>query len=504
MTPEIILGPPGTGKTTSLLGEVESELARGTEPDRIGYVSFTRRAADEAITRAAAKFELTRADLPHFRTLHSLCYQWLNLQRGDVLEGHRVQEFADYAGVRITGAFTEDGTTTGFEDGDRMMHMVNLARVRRIPLRQQYDMDPDDQGWQAVNHFAKCLTAFKAANGLHDYTDMLEAFISADRSPRLEVLFVDEAQDLSRLQWDVVHRLARDARRVVIAGDDDQAIYRWAGADVDALVDMTGDVRVLGQSYRVPPALQRIAAGLIGRVRHRREKVWAARTGEVGTVERASDIRRVSVSGDETVLVLARNTYLLRDIVAPELRARGTVFEWRGHSSIKQGVVEAVVAWEDLRRGRSVTGAKARVVYSHMSSGRGVARGHKTLPQVGDDEHVDMDTLRSRMGLRADGPWYGALDRIAGGDVAYMRRALQSGEKLQTSGQPRVRLSTIHGAKGAEADHVVLLTEVAPRTFKETETSQDDELRVWYVAATRARSRLTVVDPRSNFACPWL
>jgi predicted NACHT family NTPase len=48
---KIILGPPGTGKTTKLLSLVESYLEKGVEPDRIGYFAFTRRAANEAVER---------------------------------------------------------------------------------------------------------------------------------------------------------------------------------------------------------------------------------------------------------------------------------------------------------------------------------------------------------------------------------------------------------------------------------------------------------------------
>jgi superfamily I DNA/RNA helicase len=90
--------------------------------------------------------------------------------------------------------------------------------------------------------------------------------------------------------------------------------------------------------------------------------------------------------------------------------------------------------------------------------------------------------------------------------VEYIRSLLKSGEKL--TAKPRVRLQTIHTAKGGEAEHVVLLLEVTRQTSLGQEKRPDDELRTWYVGATRAKERLTMVEPscrdRSSYRCAWL
>lgn len=494
VTPEIILGPPGTGKTTTLLRIVEQELESGVAPDRIGYVSFTKKAAGEAVSRACEKFGLDRRDLRFFRTLHSMCFQSLGLTNGDVLDGDKLLEFGDWLGMEVSRHRSmEEGTSFGFTPADRALFMENMARVKKEPLRRQYDMFCDDLPWTVVERVALGLAEFKRGRHLLDYTDMLSRFVAMEWTPRLEVLLVDEAQDLSLLQWDVVWKMARTCRRVVIAGDDDQAIYKWAGAAVEYFVSLEGRVRVLDQSWRVAREVQGIADSVIQRVRDRRPKQWAPRD-QAGQVERLNSFDEVDVWGSE-ILVLVRNAYVAREIL-PLLRSDGVIYEWRGHPSIRQSTLDAVRTWESLRRGERAAVEDIRRVYAYMSAGVGVQKGHKTLPGWSAADELTMSELRERGGLMTDAIWHEAMDRMSPDEGTYLLRALQKGES--TTKRPRVRVSTIHAAKGGEADHVVLMREMARRTWDEMYTDPESEDRVWYVAATRARSTLSVVSGRSK------
>lgn len=498
LTPEIVLGPPGTGKTTALLGMVEDALARGVPPDRIGYISFTKKAASEAASRACEKFSLAKSDLRWFRTIHSLCYAALGLTSGDVLEGKKMAEFGHWLGYPVSEYvdWSQEGTTFGFQPADRALFMINLARVRDRPLLEQYREDDDGLVWNFVDKVDRGLSEYKRGNHLCDFTDMLSMFMGGDWSPPLEELYVDEAQDLSWLQWQVVWRLAHGCRRVVLAGDDDQAIYAWAGAAVDYFVDLPGTATVLGQSWRCPISVQSLAANIITRVKHRRPKEWLARP-EKGELVKVMRPEQADWSGSD-ILVLVRNAYVAKNFVLPILVRKGIIYEARGHTSVRQTTLEAVVAWEKLRRGDAVLVADARRAYALMSLGKGVTRGFKTLPRMADDAHVSMHDLQKSGGLLTDAIWHQALDMLPPAEVSYLLRALREGEKLRE--KPRVRVSTIHGAKGGQAEHVVLLTDMAPRTYQEARRLPEDEARVWYVAATRAKQRLTLVAPRSDLA----
>lgn len=497
MATEIVVGIPGGGKTTTLLNIVEDELASGTPPDRIGYISFTKRAAEEAIGRASTRFKLARKAFPYFRTIHSLCFQALGIKSADVLQGHRLEEFGDVVGCKITGRFSlDDGTFTGFEKGDRLLFMENLARVRRIPLRQLYDEDGDQLSFHELERFAGALAAYKSDLGILDFTDMLQQFVDSGSTVKLDVLLVDECQDLSLLQWDVVLKLASGARRFVVAGDDDQAIYRWAGADVERLVDLQGSVKELTQSWRVPVTVQAIANQIVSRIRHRREKVWLPRK-EQGLVQFHANESSVDLSGPD-ILVLARNRYLLREFERV-IRSAGYLYDMQGTRSIRTALLDAVLTWERLRQGRAgVTGADCRKMYEQMSVGTSVTRGFKMLPDFEDTDEVNMDALRDRGGLLVDPEkfWFDALDRLPMTDVAYLRAARRRGENL--TAPPRIRLSTIHGMKGGEGRQVVLLTDMAARTAAEAVKAPDDEQRVWYVAVTRAREELHIVAPKTT------
>ena len=80
---------------------------------------------------------------------------------------------------------------------------------------------------------------------------MIEKFLSGGDTPKLRVMFVDEAQDLSLIQWKLVRRIEESSTDSFIAGDDDQGIYKWNGAHVNTFINLEGTREVLEQSHKV-------------------------------------------------------------------------------------------------------------------------------------------------------------------------------------------------------------------------------------------------------------
>ena len=233
-----IFGPPGTGKTTTLINIVKKEIQRGTPLDKIAFVSFSRKAADEAKQRAVQELNVNPDNLTWFRTLHSLAFQYQGMASKDVMRSSDYRELGRLVGLDFSTnsylTMADGGLFAQGKGGDAYLGMIQIARVRGWSLEEEFNYTADYRmHFQQARIVDNALRAYKKEADKKDFVDMIEEFVEDGEGPSFDVLIVDEAQDLAPLQWRMVREiLAPNSKRVYYAGDDDQCIYTWMGVNV--------------------------------------------------------------------------------------------------------------------------------------------------------------------------------------------------------------------------------------------------------------------------------
>lgn len=484
-----IYGPPGTGKTYELLRLLREEL-KHVRPDWIAFMTFTRAARREALLRT----DHEEGALPYLRTIHSLCYRALRLARGQVVGSADLRRFGKTIGVRLTGHTNVIGEEL-FEKvwqapsiADLFLQLHHLHRHRGVPLEVVAHYAPPNVRLQELRSFGANYEMWKKREGLLDYTDLLLRYLTEGSVLPVEVIFIDEAQDLSPLQWRVVEKFGASAARRYVAGDDDQAIFTWAGASASAFNELAADdVRILPRSYRVPRSIYAVARRIVDRIEIRQRKEFQPRDAE-GKFYLAGTLEEELLRQRGSTYVLFRNYHRglqlaqqLEELNAPFI---GTA------SPLTNEVRTTIYAWTKLARNEAITMTQARLLVRFSNH-------DWLLPNLNEaalNRRTEMLVRREKLFLRVPtvDDCFHALAGIPG------REYLLHCQKRYGLGiliKPNIELLSIHQSKGREATNVILDLELARRTYEHMLRAPDDEHRVFYVAVTRARERLAVLQP---------
>jgi DNA helicase-2/ATP-dependent DNA helicase PcrA len=566
-----LFGGPGSGKTTALLDRVESLLEDDDVDVRdVLVVSYTRAAAAEIRERLAERLDTTpRALRGNVSTMHAKAYDLLNLSRGDVVGESAKEEFCDAFGLEFEDEYegSRRRSSRSTTLGNKVIATSQwLQRTRRdvedwydVPFKwneEKIRLPPDiDDNAQTGNKYTPTWPTdddrldipeairgwrkHKGDNGLVGFADMLERVKNRSLLPNVDYLVIDEFQDITTLQYDVYDEWRPHMKRVLIAGDDDQVVYAWQGADPDLLLDEeVTDDNILPNSYRLPSKILNVVNREVSHITKRQEKDLEPRK-EGGTVEAIEspsmlDLVRnvrstVEDTDGETVMLLFRARYQMFQFM-DEFIGQGMPFQCLTDQRMwTDRLTQYVEAIEALDADEAITGLQGRRLADMLAdSAFGTGERDELFDELDDieeaSEYEDIAKIEIEPALIRDhAPFVPAPASAA--DM--LRKVTNFQERTvdaylsgdyQEMDRSQVRLGTIHSAKGREADHVFVATDLTEKVVEQmaatvdqagrevpgvdefTKTTSpvptltDNERRVFYVGMSRARERLVLLE----------
>jgi DNA helicase-2/ATP-dependent DNA helicase PcrA len=537
------IGGAGTGKTSMMKGIAEKALERpetAGNPFALGFSSFTRAARTEAAMRCGVAWGVPPEELMSqgwFRTAHSVCYRQLGVSRGEIIGGGRedTKWVSEAIGSDVAFAMDEEEGGVSIYTGDPVaaaaLNYWSLSRNLCVPLREVVESDHDPNA-PSADEVIKRIVMFEQAKRLDarvDFTDLLARFSGVRFDPVNGPDFVapegavpdevvgwifDEAQDASKLLDLACRRLVTgdSCKWAWLVGDPYQVLYSWGGASADHF--MAWDVvkqHVMPKSWRCPPPIMDLAERSLKRL----PDYWdrgikpADHDGEVEESENFEDDLNDLDPRVET-LVLARTnrnvskmTAILDDIGVPFRRVRGKAGSlnrdmgmgglWR----LQHGESTTGDAWGHILDMLPTKTIDGRTWLERGSKSKWAKGWKETYDRIYPEDLESLGATEHLQRAIADGSWSGLPD----GGTKWVAAAKRFG--VDVVSEPKIRIGTVHSAKGMEADKVVVLSSVGRRI---RESEEDDpakfaeERRIEYVAVTRARRKLVIAhDPRERY-----
>jgi uncharacterized protein (TIGR00375 family) len=504
--PVLVLAGPGTGKTRTLLGRIEHLLAQGEHPRRMLVVTFTRRAARELRDRLLA-LHGEREALPRADTLHAMGHEfWTGMQ------GQPPVLLSEEAAKRVFASANPE---------------LSAARVKQIWSRlsraREVRIIPEE-----VSEYAARFARQKQDWNLVDFTDLLEFWLEQVQTRELPQpythILVDEVQDLSLLQWQLLQALApTDGSGFWAIGDPLQSIYGFRGAVADMAAAMKTcwpslEIVSLRRNYRSTRNLISMAHSLFpdepslsaamtqeGRIalfqapNAQREAVWISEQARAllgGTAHWEADRDGGGLLSPGDVAVLVR----IKALIAPVVQALHRL-------GLPAAAPENEPFWKEprvaalLQAGAGIVGmGRPDEDNSLQCPERIIVQGPVAMAvHLQDMPPFDRlfwqgpDFVRLKKAFAQHNGWAGLLTWIS----------FQSELELVRSRSEKIQVMTLHAAKGLEFDTVFLpaledgllpmigldvLTGASHgRDFK---TDEAEERRLFYVGLTRAKKRL--------------
>ena len=298
----LMIAVPGSGKTTVMVARIGYMIyCKGIQPENILAITYTKSATNDIKKRFADKFDQAMADRLNIRTINSLCEQIIS-RYAHMYQRKRftlLKEFEQTSIVKeIYTVITGDKFPHESEiiEAQTAISYIKNMMLTTPDLRKEHF--PDGSIYEEF--YIKYAEILKSQERM-DYDDQLIfAKIFLERFPplltefqdRYHYICVDEAQDTSKIQHEIIRILASKRNNIFMVGDEDQSIYRFRAAYPRALMDFTDTyvnpyIMFLETNYRSTELIVRAAQDFISyNINRHSEKHMKASRGMGKPIER--------------------------------------------------------------------------------------------------------------------------------------------------------------------------------------------------------------------------
>jgi superfamily I DNA/RNA helicase len=460
----IINAVAGSGKTTTIVEALKR--VKGTSI----FLAFNKSIAEELKSRGV-----------NARTFHSLTYMPVTKSKGthnvDVDKLKKlVKTLFSYDESRVYGLFCQKLVGLARQAGFGCL--VTESKAAWEDIIDHYNLDLDNEGadMDKAIEMASYLLQMSNKSSLVDFDDLLYIAVKDNVSlPKYDFIFVDEAQDTNAIQRAILHKIMKPNSRIIAVGDPAQAIYGFRGADSNSLDLIKSEFKAvelpLSISYRCPKSVVKYAQEWVNHI----QASETAHEGEVKHMNQSWTNQQFAI-GD---LVVCRRTAPLIKLAYSLLRDR----------------IGVQVLGRDIGEGlKSLVRMMSTNTIDRLIDKLDKYEKREVSKFMRKEQEAKAEAIKDRVSAIM------ILIECLGENNRSVDALIRIIDELFADKKACVTLSTIHKAKGLEADRVFWLDYDWTATWPMAVWQRQQESNLCYVAVTRAKQVLHTLQVKDTKA----
>jgi len=513
-----IHGPPGTGKTTTLCKIIKYYQEKGVKLKNIMYISFSNAAIESIYSKLGLPYKVKNKSrkIPYFRTIHGICLSYLmkfkeyreNLRKL-FCQPNLVDSYYLYY-CRSQG-IAYDPDLMSDDLGNRAINLWTRIVSDNFPgktLTRCLDIlkNTDEECYEVIEGWFK----YKKEKKILDWVDILVAAYYKDinfYNSNIKLALVDEAQDFNRLEYILLSKILRGIPTVFFAGDVNQAIYLFKGAKPEFLYNLKADREFsLKKTYRMSSEVVKFSTKILESMELKKIVNLEPRCegGNVALLHNPVSLSRFCefvvkyalTNIKKSVFLLVRTNYIMKTLLKEMFNLGYLPLMVRNDPIWNIHFPRVYIVMRKISKGVSLTPEEKKWVVELLP----ISKKKKEILMSNIDK-LDVSKIFNK----------GTLSKISSEGKRCVLKEMLNRRVFPYSKNtlfdiitncdkyyilPNLKIGTFHSSKGLEADSVIILdglTNKVLNSLSSGETTIDDELRNYYVAATRARDEVIVM-----------